>query len=126
MTDLTAKEALQAEFLADINKAIDRLEAIDGQLKTNIEKAVNEASGRAFLAARMQQETALNDSLSNILAEAKKSAKEIEGQLSKPAHRYVAGAQALEKGLVRLFWFAIAGSATAGAVAGLVVALVVK
>lgn len=69
----TAREALVAELLGDIEHLVQRLENVDQHLAQQIEEATRDAAGKALLVARLNFQT-LIDSESDRLTEAGRQA----------------------------------------------------
>lgn len=55
----SAREALVAQLLEDIDELAARLEAVDQDLGKRIEDAVRDATGQAFLRARLELEAVM-------------------------------------------------------------------
>ncbi len=53
----TAREALMAELLQDVDAIVRRFEQADEALSGKIEKATTDAAGKAFLAAKLNWPT---------------------------------------------------------------------
>lgn len=56
----SAREALIAQLLEDIDALITRLETVDQELRARIEVAVRDAAGQAFLRARLELEAVID------------------------------------------------------------------
>jgi len=57
----TAREALLAQLLQDVDELVARVEALDQAIAASVETAVRDAAGQAFLGARLELEATIGE-----------------------------------------------------------------
>lgn len=116
----TAREALMAELLQDVDALVRRVEQADEGLAMKIEQATNDAAGKSFLAARLNFE-AMIDQQSGKLTEAGRYAAALIGnQLNTGAAQLVAANAELESKARRFVLLLVGFALVAGAVGGFI------
>lgn len=116
----TAREALMAELLQDADALVRRFEQADEALSGKIEQATTDAAGKAFLAAKLNFESVIDQNANKLIEAGRVAAAQIGKQLNGGAAQLVAANAALER-KARRFVALLAGFAfVAGAVGGFV------
>lgn len=117
----TAREALLAELMLDVDGLISRVEALDAALASSVEQAIRDASGKAFLAARMGFESMIAEQERKLVAAGRNASGAISAQLGTGVTQLFAVNEALETKLWRFIaiWagLAVLGGAVGGALA---------
>ncbi|MGY2492754.1 hypothetical protein [Cupriavidus sp. CP313] len=109
-----------AELLQDVDAMVRRVEQADEGLATKIEQATKDAAGKAFLAARLNLESLIDQQSGKLTEAGRHAAALIGNQLNTGAAQLVAANAALE-GKARRFVLLLAGFAfVAGAVGGFI------
>ncbi|WP_197343431.1 hypothetical protein [Ralstonia pseudosolanacearum] len=116
----TAREALMAELLQDTDALVRRFEQADEALSGKIEQATTDAAGKAFLAAKLNFESVIDQNANKLIEAGRVAAAQIGNQLNGGAAQLVAANASLER-KARRFVALLAGFAfVAGAVGGFV------
>ncbi|CBJ36122.1 conserved hypothethical protein (plasmid) [Ralstonia solanacearum CMR15] len=116
----TAREALMAELLQDADALVRRFEQADEALSGKIERATTDAAGKAFLAAKLNFESVIDQNANKLIEAGRVAAAQIGNQLNGGAAQLVAANASLER-KARRFVALLAGFAfVAGAVGGFV------
>lgn len=116
----TAREALLAELMLDVDGLIGRVEKLDAALAANVEQAIKDASGKAFMAARMGFESMITEQERKLMAAGRNASSVIGTQLSTGVTQLFAVNEALERKLWRLVAILAGLSVLGGAVGGAV------
>jgi capsid protein len=117
-----AREALMAELLEDVDKLIKRIEQVDATLADKIEQAAKDAASKAFLSAKLNFETMINDNERKLIEAGRYAAAQIGNQMNDSASQIIA-ANALLARKARGFALWIVGcTLVAGVLGGFVVA----
>ncbi|MEB0013920.1 hypothetical protein QN379_13965 [Glaciimonas sp. Gout2] len=116
----TAREALLAELMVDVDGLIGRVEALDASLAVTVEQAIKEASGKAFLAARMGFESMITEQERKLVAAGRNASAAISAQLGTGVTQLVAVNEALERKLWRLIALLAGLTVIGGAIGGVV------
>lgn len=93
----TVKTALLAELLGDVDKLLQRLEAVDQQLTGKIEDATSEAAGRAFVQLRLGLQRSVEEHRRTLMAAGNSAAAEIEQRLKDRSLHLLALADAMQR-----------------------------
>ncbi|MDR5769656.1 hypothetical protein [Caballeronia sp. LZ028] len=116
----TAREALMAELLQDADALVRRFEQVDEVLSSKIERATTDAAGRAFLAAKLNFESVIEQNSDKLMAAGRVAAAQIGNQINSGAVQLVAGNAALERKVRRLVGLLAFFALTAGIVGGFI------
>lgn len=116
----TAREALMAELLADVDKLAQRFEQLDAALAGKIEKATADAAGKAFLAAKLNFESVIDKNADKLLEAGRHAAAQIGKQLNSGAAQLLAANAALEHKARRFVALLVAFAFVAGGVGGFI------
>lgn len=100
----TAREALMAQLLEDVDAIVTRLESLDGEMAARIESAVADAVGRASLQARLDFVAMIGDQQQRLTAAGRHAAAVIGNQLAQEAVAARDTAAAVERAAARLAW----------------------
>lgn len=93
----TAREALMAELLQDADALVRRFEQADEALSGKIERATTDAAGKAFLAAKLNFESVIEQNGNKLIEAGRVAAAQIGNQLNSGAAHFVAANAALER-----------------------------
>jgi hypothetical protein len=93
----TAREALMAELLQDADALVRRFEQVDEALSGKIERATTDAAGKAFLAAKLNFESVIEQNGNKLIEAGRLAAAQIGNQLNGGAAQLVAANAALER-----------------------------
>jgi uncharacterized protein (DUF885 family) len=116
----TAREALMAELLQDVDALLRRVEQVDQALGGKIEQATKDAAGKAFLAARLNFEAVIEQQAGKLSDAGRHAAALIGNQLNGGASQLVAANAALQGKARRFLLLAIGLAFLAGAVGGFI------
>lgn len=116
----TAREALMAELLQDVDTVMARLEHIDEALGSKIEKATADAAGKAFLSARLNFESVIDAQAGKLTDAGRHAAAMIGNQLNSKAALLLASTAAIEAKARRFALLLIGCALVAGAVGGFI------
>lgn len=116
----SAREALMAELLRDVDALVARLETVQAELGEKIEQASNDAASTAFLAARLQFEGVISDNQRKLVDAGRFAAAQIGNQLSSGVAQLVAATDTLERKAFRLLCLLAGLALVAGAIGGFV------
>lgn len=116
----TAREALMAELLEDVDRLLQRFEQLDEALAGKIEKATADAAGKAFLAAKLNLESVIDKNADKLIAAGRQAAAQIGNQLNSGAAQLLAANAALERKARRYMALLVALAFAAGGVGGFI------
>ncbi|WP_250504600.1 hypothetical protein [Caballeronia sp. AZ7_KS35] len=116
----TAREALMAELLEDADALVRRFEQADEVLSGKIERATTDAAGKAFLAAKLNLESVIEQNGNKLIEAGRIAAAQIGNQLNGGAAQLVAANVALERKAWRFLMLLAVFSVTAGIVGGFI------
>jgi hypothetical protein len=116
----TAREALMAELLRDVDLLLARLETVQAELGPKIEQASNAAAGNVFLAARLHFESVISDNERKLVEAGRFAAAQIGNQLNSGVAQLVAATDALERKAFRLLCLLVVLALVTGAIGGFV------
>lgn len=116
----TAREALMAELLQDTDALVRRLEQVDEVLAKKIEKATTDAAGKAFLAAKLNFESVIDENAEKLTEAGRHAAAQIGNQLNNGAAQLVAANASLERKARRFVALLVLFSFLAGTVGGFI------
>jgi hypothetical protein len=116
----TAREALMAELLQDVDALVHRFEQAEQALAGKIEKATTDAAGKAFMAARLNFESVIDKNADKLIGAGRHAAAQIEAQLNSGAAQLVAVNLALENKARRFVVLLVGSAFLAGAVGGFI------
>ncbi|WP_208457024.1 hypothetical protein [Caballeronia zhejiangensis] len=116
----TAREALMAELLQDVDALVRRFEQADKELSGKIERATTDAAGKAFLAAKLNFESVIEQNSDKLMQAGRVAAVQIGNQLNSGAAQLVAGNAAVERKVRRLIGLLAVFSLIAGIFGGLI------
>lgn len=116
----TAREALMAELLQDADALVRRFEQIDEALTGKIEQATTDAAGKAFLAARLNFESVIDQNADKLAEAGRYAAAQIGNQLNSGAAQLVAANAALERKARRFVVLLAVFALIAGIVGGFI------
>src|SRR5437868_4729052 len=101
VTVTSAREALMAQLLEDIDDIVQRLEAIDAGLAARIQRAVGDAAGQAFLRARLDFAATIAEQERRLTDAGRHAAALVGNQLREGAAGVMVQASVLERSAVR-------------------------
>lgn len=113
----TAREALMAELLQDADALVRRFEQADEALSGKIERATTDAAGKAFLTAKLNFESVIEQNSDRLMDAGRVAAAQIGNQLNSGAVQLVAANAALERKALR-FVLLLAGFALIAGIVG--------
>lgn len=113
----TAREALMAELLEDADALVRRFEQAEEGLASKIEQATTDAAGKAFLAAKLNFESVIEQQAVKLTEAGRHAAAVIGNQLNTGAAQVVAANVELES-KVRRFALLLAGFGFIAGIAG--------
>ncbi|VVE85399.1 hypothetical protein [Pandoraea sputorum] len=116
----TAREALMAELLQEADALVRRFEQADQALAAKMEQATTDAAGKAFLAARLNFESVIDNNAAKLTEAGRHAAAQIGNQLNHGAAQLVAANLALERKAWRFVLLLVGFAFVAGAVGGFV------
>jgi len=116
----TAREALMAELLQDADALVRRFEEADEALSGKIERATTDAAGKAFLAAKLNFESVIEQNSDRLMEAGRVAAAQIGNQLNSGAVQLVAGNAAFEHKARRLVVMLAVLALAAGIVGGFI------
>ncbi|GAB5098069.1 hypothetical protein YK56LOC_37850 [Caballeronia sp. HLA56] len=116
----TAREALMAELLQDADALVRRFEQADEALSGKIERATTDAAGKAFLAAKLNFESVIEQNSDKLTEAGRVAAAQIGNQLNSGAAQLVIANTALERKARQLVMLLAVFALTAGIVGGLI------
>ncbi|GAB5101371.1 hypothetical protein [Caballeronia sp. HLA56] len=116
----TAREALMAELLQDADALVRRFEQADEDLSCKIERATADAAGKAFLAAKLNFESVIEQNSDKLMEAGRVAAAQIGNQLNSGAAQLVTANTALERKARQLVMLLAVFALTAGIVGGLI------
>lgn len=93
----SAREALMAELLQEVDALVQRVERVDETLPAKIEQATKDAAGKAFLTARLSLETVIDQQAQKLTDAGRHAAALIGNQLTGGAADLVAASERLER-----------------------------
>jgi hypothetical protein len=93
----SAREALMAELLQDVDVLLQRVERVHEELPGLIEQATKDAAGKAFLVARLNLETVIDQQAQKLTDAGRHAAALIGNQLTGSAAALVATREQLER-----------------------------
>ncbi|EKS72405.1 hypothetical protein BURK_005172 [Burkholderia sp. SJ98] len=116
----TAREALMAELLEDADALVRRFEQADEALSGKMERATTDAAGKAFLAAKLNFESVIEQNGNKLIEAGRVAAAQIGVQLNGGAAQLVAANAALERKARRFIALLAVFAFVAGIVGGFV------
>jgi len=116
----TAREALMAELLQDVDALVCRVERAHEDLGEKIEQATKDAAGKAFLAAKLNFESVVGQQSARLTEAGRYAAALIGNQLNTGAAQLVSANAALESKARRFVLLLIGFAFVAGAVGGFI------
>ena len=116
----TAREALMAELLQDADALVRRFEQVDEALSGKIERATTDAAGKAFLAAKLNFESVIEQNGNKLIEAGRLAAAQIGNQLNGGAAQLVAANAALERKAYRFVVLLAVFAFIAGIVGGFI------
>ena len=116
----TAREALMAELLQDVDALVFRVERAHEGLGEKIEQATQDAAGKAFLAAKLNFESLIDQQSGRLTEAGRYAAALIGNQLNTGAAQLVATHAALERKARRSVLLLAGLAFVAGAVGGFI------
>ena|SRR5690349_19672255 len=116
----TAREALMAELLEDADALVRRFEQADEALSGKIERATTDAAAKAFLAAKLNFESVIEQNGNKLIEAGRVAAAQIGVQLNGGAAQVVAANAALERKARRFLVLLAVFAFVAGIVGGFV------
>ncbi|MDR5797999.1 hypothetical protein QCE49_31835 [Caballeronia sp. LZ008] len=116
----TAREALMAELLQDADALVRRFEQADEALSGKIERATTDAAAKAFLAAKLNFESVIEQNSNKLMEAGRVAAAQVGNQLNNGAVQLVAANAALEHKARRLVVLLAVFALTAGVVGGFI------
>jgi len=116
----TAREALMAELLQDVDALVCRVERAHEELGEKIEQATKDAAGKAFQAAKFNFGTAIDQQSAKLTESGRYAAALIGNQLNAGAAQLVAANAALESKARRFVLLLVGFAFVAGAVGGFI------
>lgn len=119
----TAREALLAELLQDIDSAIQRFESADQTLAKRVEDATKEGANRALLSVRLNFQSVIEANASKLTDAARHAAAMIGNQLNDGTARMLCASETVGKARRYFLVGCIAGSFMAAALGGILGAL---
>jgi len=114
----TAREALMAELLEDVDKVIQRLEQVDATLAEKVEKATADAAGKAFLSAKMNFESVIDKQTNKLTDAGRHAAALIGNQINSGTTQLLNDYRAVQARSRRLIGLIVVGALVAGVVGG--------
>ncbi len=109
-----------AELLQDVDALVRRFEQADKELSGKIERATTDAAGKAFLAAKLNFESVIEQNSDKLMQAGRVAAVQIGNQLNSGAAQLVAGNAAVERKVRRLIGLLAVFSLIAGIFGGLI------
>jgi hypothetical protein len=106
----TVREALMLELMQDVDALVRRVELMDETLAQRIEQSTKDASGKAFLAARLNFESMIEQQAVKLTDAGRHAAALIGNQINGATAQFVAANAALESKAYR-FMLRLAGFA---------------
>lgn len=100
----TAREALIAQLLDDIDGMVTRLEALDREMAARMQAAVTDAVGSASLQARLGFMAMIQDQEQRLTTAGRYAAAVIGNELAHGAVATMANVTAMERVAIRLAW----------------------
>ena len=116
----TAREALMAELLQDVDALVRRVEVLDKTLAEGIEKATKDAIGRAFVGAKLNLESVIEEGADKLGQAGREAAAQIGNQLNSGTAQLVTAHIALERKTLRFIFCLAVLALVSGAVGGIV------
>jgi uncharacterized protein (DUF885 family) len=116
----SAREALMAELLEDVDTLIQRLERVHEALPGLIEQATKDAAGKAFLAARLNLETVIDQQAHKLTDAGHHSAALIGNQLNSGTGKFLAASGVFNREARRLILLLSFIALGAGALGGFI------
>ncbi|SAK83315.1 hypothetical protein AWB77_04270 [Caballeronia fortuita] len=116
----TVREALMAELLQDADALVRRFEQADEVLSGKIERATTDAAAKAFLAAKLNFESVIEQNSNKLLEAGRVAAAQVGNQLNSGAVQLVAANAAFEHKARRLVMLLGVFALTAGIVGGFI------
>jgi hypothetical protein len=116
----TAREALMAELLQDADALVRRFEQADEILSGKIERATTDAAAKAFLAAKLNFESVIEQNGNKLIESGRVAAAQIGNQLNVGAAQLVAANVALDRKAWRFVVLLAVFALTAGIVGGFI------
>ncbi|MBC8641980.1 hypothetical protein IAG25_34715 [Caballeronia sp. EK] len=109
-----------AELLQDADALVRRFEQADEVLSGKIERATTDAAGKAFLAAKLNFESVIEQNSDKLMEAGRVAAVQIGNQINSGAVQLVAENAALERKVRRLVGLLAVFALTAGIVGGFI------
>ena len=116
----TAREALMAELLQDADLLVRRFEQVDQSIAERIEKASGDAAGKAFLAFKLNFESAVERDVDKLLQAGRYAAAQIGNQLNTQSVQLAVMHEAFERRAYRLMALLMGTAFVAGALGGVI------
>ena len=116
----TAREALMAELLQDADLLVRRFEQVDQSIAERIEKASGDAAGKAFLAFKLNFESAVERDVDKLLQAGRYAAAQIGNQLNTQSVQLAVMHEAFERRAYRLMALLMGTAFAAGALGGVI------
>lgn len=116
----TAREALMAELLQDADLLVRRFEQVDQSIAERIEKASGDAAGKAFLAFKLNFESAVEKDVDKLLQAGRYAAAQIGNQLNTQSLQLAVMHEAFERKAYRLMALVTGTAFVAGALGGVI------
>lgn len=116
----SAREALMAELLQDVDVLARRLEQVDETLAGKIDKATTDAAGKAFLAFKLNFESVMDKDAEKLIEAGRYAAAQIGNQLGAQTVQWAAHKTALEYRARRFVVLLLGIAFAAGALGGFV------
>jgi len=116
----TAREALMAELLQDADLLVRRFEQVDQSIAERIEKASGDAAGKAFLAFKLNFESAVERDVDKLLQAGRYAAAQIGNQLNTQSGQLAVMHDVFERKAYRLMALLMGTAFVAGALGGVI------
>lgn len=116
----TVREALMGEALKDMDVILNRIENVDKNIAATVEKATQEAVGRAYHSAHLTFKTMIDEREKKLLEAGRNAASLMGTQLSTGLTQLVAVNESLERKALRFIAIMAALAVLGGAIGGVV------
>jgi hypothetical protein len=115
-----AREALMAELLQDVDTLVSRVEHVHETLPGLIEQATKDAAGKAFLTARLNLESVIDQQAHKLTDAGRHAAALVGNQLNSEAARLASTSEAFARSARRFLLLIAVTALAAGAIGGLI------
>lgn len=116
----TAREALMAELLQDVDALLRRVEQLDQGLSARVEQAVKDAAGKAFLSTKLTFESTISEQERKLVQSAQRAGAQLGSLLGSQTAQLVAVGATLKQGALRAFLLVMGGALLGGVLGGFI------